>query len=201
MSSILQATTELEAVNIMLSNIGESPVNSFLDSDVVDAGTARNILASINREVQSHGWWFNTDINRRFLPNTAGEIVMPPNVLKVDTSGPDLKDKNLVLRGNRLYDRINHTYKISDSVILTLVLGLSFTDLPETARRYITIRAARIFQERMLGAPSISNFNMKDEAEANNALIAEDTDAGDFNYLTDSLTPQRILNRHQLIRG
>lgn len=198
MTILLQATTELEAVNIMLSNLGESPVNSLDDQDVVDAGTARNILASINREVQSRGWWFNTDIDRKFLPTTAGEITLPPNTLRVDSSGKDMRDKNLVLRGRRLYDRINHTYKIAQPVTLTIVIGLDFTDLPETARRHITIKAARIFQERMLGAPSISNFNQRDEMESRAALVEEDTEALDHNFLTDSHATQRILSRTHL---
>lgn len=201
MTTLLQATTELEAVNIMLSNLGESPVNSLDDQDVVDAGTARNILHSINREVQSRGWWFNTDIDRKFLPSTSGEVTLPPNTLRVDTSGEDIKKKNLVHRGRRLYDRVNHTYKILEPVTLTLVIGLDFIEIPETARRYVTIKAARVFQERMLGAPSISNFNQKDEIEARDALISEDTEALDLNFLTDSITPQRILNRNHLMRG
>ena len=44
-------TTELEAVNIMLSTIGEAPVNN-LDSGLVDAETAETILKNVSRDVQ-----------------------------------------------------------------------------------------------------------------------------------------------------
>lgn len=198
MTSILQATTELEAVNVMLSNIGESPVNSLNDQDVVDAGVAHTILLSMNREVQSSGWWFNTDFNRKFLPNTENKIALPVNILRVDTSGRDRLSKNLVQRGKYLYDPDNHTFNISTPVILTVVVGLSFEDIPETARRFITLRASRVFQERIVGAPSISHFNEKDEANARAALIAEDVSSRDHNMLTDSVTVQRTLNRHHL---
>ena len=45
-------TTELEAVNIMLSSIGEAPVNS-LSSGLVDAELAQTTLHNVSREVQA----------------------------------------------------------------------------------------------------------------------------------------------------
>lgn len=195
MTTLLEPTSELEAVNIMLSNIGESPVNSLENEQVVDAGIARTILASVNREVQSHGYWFNTDIDRTFLPNTHHRIVLPPNVLRVDTSGKDLHTKNYVHRGKYLYDANNHTFRIRKPVVLTVVVGLGFDEIPECARRYITLRAARAFQERIIGAPSVSQFNEKDELGARAALIAEDAAARDHNMLHDSVTVMRTLNR------
>ena len=53
----LSATTKLEAVNIMLSTIGENPVNS-LTSGLVDAELAETILGSVSKAVQSEGWNF-----------------------------------------------------------------------------------------------------------------------------------------------
>ena len=47
------ATTELEAINTMLSVIGESPVNTVDGSGVVDAVLARQILHEVSRHVQS----------------------------------------------------------------------------------------------------------------------------------------------------
>mgnify|MGYP001400660828 CR=1 FL=1 len=58
----LTATTKLEAVNLMLSTIGEAPVNS-LTSGLVDAELAETILASVSKAVQSEGWNFNTEKN------------------------------------------------------------------------------------------------------------------------------------------
>ena len=58
-------TTELEAVNIMLSSIGEAPVNS-LSSGLVDAELAQTTLHNVSREVQAAGWSFNTEYNRSY---------------------------------------------------------------------------------------------------------------------------------------
>lgn len=196
MALILEPTTELEAINVMLTNIGESPVTTLDDSDVVDAGIARTILKSINREVQTAGFWFNTDIDRKFQPTTDNRIQLPVNTLRVDTSGTDRYSKNFVQRGRFLWDRENHTYDIEEEVILTVVVGLDFDELPESARRYITVRAARIFQERMLGTPTISQFNQQDELMARAQFLSEDLEAADNNMLTDSNSTQSILGRH-----
>lgn len=193
--SILENTTELEAVNVMLSNIGESPVNTLDDSDVVDAGIAKTILRSVSREVQSRGYWFNTDIERKFAPTTDNRIQLPANTLRVDTSGSDRQSKNFVQRGRFLYDTENHTYDIEETVTVTIVTGLGFDELPESARRYTTLRAARIFQERMLGTPTISAFNEDDERHALSDLVSEDLEASDHNMLSDSATLQYTLGR------
>ena len=52
--------TELEAVNIILASIGESPVNSIENPTNVDVINAIRILRNINRRIQSKGWTFNT---------------------------------------------------------------------------------------------------------------------------------------------
>ncbi len=195
----ISATTELEAVNIMLTNIGESPVSTLEDEDVVDAGIAKNILASVNREIQSRGWWFNTDVNYKMICNTKGEVVLPLNTLKVDTSGSHRLSHDLVQRGSKLYDRKNHTFLINETIEASLVVGLDFYDLPETAKRYIILRSARIFQERMLGAPSVSAFNEKDESLARAMLISEDDEACDNNMLSDNLSTFQIINRNNLM--
>lgn len=190
--AVLTTTTELEAVNVMLSNIGESPVNTLDDDNVVDAGIAKTILRNVAREVQSEGWFFNTDYNKTFLPTADDRIQLPQNTLKVDPSDVSLR---YVQRGRFMYDRENHTYDIKEKVELNVIIGLDFEDLPETAKRYITLRSARIFQERMLGTPTISQFNAQDEMRAYASLKTEENNAADHNYLTDSATVQASLQR------
>jgi hypothetical protein len=52
--TITTRTSELEAVNTILSTVGEAPLNSLTGSLPVDGTMARNVLNEINREVQSH---------------------------------------------------------------------------------------------------------------------------------------------------
>ena len=56
-------TSKLEAVNTMLTAIGESPVNTITSSTTTDVSIALQILDNVSREVQSVGWHFNTDTN------------------------------------------------------------------------------------------------------------------------------------------
>lgn len=75
MSSItnLSPTTELDAVNAMLSAIGESPLPNQAAIDTATAADvvmAVGILKSATREVLAYGWRFNTNENYQ-LPITA----------------------------------------------------------------------------------------------------------------------------------
>lgn len=70
----LSATTELEAVNAMLSAIGEAPLAAGTDlatATQADVQMALNILRNVTREVQSMGWKFNTEFGREIAPTAA----------------------------------------------------------------------------------------------------------------------------------
>ena len=125
-------TTQLDAVNTMLSAIGEAPVNS-LSSGLVEAEIAETVLNTVDREVQSMGWHFNTELKKTFAPSTANNILLGADILRADAhlepNSPDL-----VQRGNKMYDRKNHTFTISANVSLDVVVQLNFDDLPEVCR-------------------------------------------------------------------
>ena len=57
----LSATTKLEAINTMLSVIGEAPVSSFEANATGDVAIAKNILDEVLQEVQTRGWHWNTE--------------------------------------------------------------------------------------------------------------------------------------------
>lgn len=194
MATLLTPTTELEAVNVCLANIGESPVSAITGNITVDAALARDLLRQVTREVQTHGFYWNTELNYKLIPNTADNLALPANVLSVDTTGDD-KNKDLVARGRILYDRVKHTYTFSEPVYVDIVVALSFEELPEIARRYIAVRAARIYQERVMGNGSISNFNTSDEDMARAALLAENMEIEDNNMMTGNASVFGILSR------
>lgn len=176
-------TTALEAVNIMLGTIGESPVNSLENEQVVDAVVARDVLAEISREMQSEGWAFNIEKNYPLSRDLDGKIEVPINCIKVDFVRPPA-GMDPVLRGSRLYDRQNHTYTFKQNVKAEVILLLPFNELPESARRYATIRAARVFADRMVGSDAIHSYTEMDEARARATLVAYESDTGDANILT-----------------
>lgn len=185
MASLITATTELEAVNTCLTNIGESPVSTITGSISVDAATALQLIRATTREIQTHGFYWNTEVNYKLSPNVESKLQLPANVLKVDTTGQDL-DQDIVARGRYLYDRVNHTYLFTEPLYVELVVALGFEELPEAARRYVTVRSSRIYQERVMSTPTVSSFNTTDEDFARAQLLAENIAIEDNNILTDS---------------
>lgn len=192
---MLSPTTELEAVNTMLSCIGEAPVNTLTDNGVVDAVIARQILATTSREVQARGWHFNTEKDYQINPTYPdGELVLPNTILRVDSVPPD-HETDVVVRGSKLYNRRTHTYKFDKALKIDMVILLDFSELPEPARHYVTIRAARTFSERMLGSETLASFSQKDEMRALVALKEMEADTADYNILTDNYSVARVLDR------
>jgi hypothetical protein len=190
----LTPTTELEAVNLMLSVIGGGPVNTIEDNGVVDAVIARQVLNQASREVQLLGWHWNTEINYPLPATTDGEVILPPNVMRVDTTGYNA-DLDLVQRGNRLYDRRSHSFEIGRSIRAEIVLLLPFDQLPEAARSFIAIRAARQFQERVVGSETLHSFTSRDEMRAMAALQNAEAETADYNILSGSWSVARVLAR------
>lgn len=175
--------TELEAVNIMLSAIGETPVNS-LTSGLVEAELAETILGQVSRSVQTQGWSFNRDIGVELPTNNNGEVPLPNNVLSADSINV-YNSRNLIQRGQKFWDRKELTYIINESVKADLVYELTFTDLPPIARSYITVRAARIFQDRIVGADTLHGFQKTDEDQALIALKDAEAEMQDHNIFNN----------------
>lgn len=178
----------------MLSTIGESPVNTVDDSGMVDAVIARQILRATSREVQSRGWHFNTEKAYPLQPDDQGQLNLPATILRADTVETD-SDIDVVVRGTRLYDRRNHTYVFKKGVKVDAVILLPFDELPEAARWYITVRAARIYQERVVGSDTLSSFNQQDEMRALVVLQETEADNADYNILSDNYAVARVLDR------
>lgn len=191
----LSMTTELDAVNIMLGTIGESPINS-LDAatGVVDAVTARSILAEVSVQVQEEGWHFNTDYEFNLTPTNDGTIFVPGNAIEVDTS-PYSRDYDVAIRGTRLYDRGNKTYVFTEPLKADLTILLEFNELPQAARHYIAVRAARVFQNRVVGSQVLQAFTAQDEAMALRAMKRYESRTADYNILTSNYGVMRTIDR------
>jgi len=184
-------TTQLQAVNSMLSTIGEAPVNS-LDSGLVDAETAETVLNEVSRDVQSFGWNFNSEPDVVLGKDLDGKVKLADNTLRADLASSVNKyrsNKNeYVQRGLFMYDKVQHTDIINKDLKLDIVYMLDFTEIPEVARRYITIKAARLFQERVVGSDNLSAMNRADEQQALFALKEMESENGDYNIFDDGST-------------
>lgn len=176
-------TSELEAVNTILSTIGEAPLNSLTGSLPVDGTIAKNVLSEVAREVQSQGWHFNTHINVTLTRNTDNKIPLATNVVRVEIDPRKYSkgDYNIVQRDTFLYNLAKNVDTFDkDFDNATVVYLLPFNEIPEQAKRYITIRSARIFHDRTLGANTLHKFSQEDETKALSILKQAESLTGDY---------------------
>ncbi|RVH82049.1 phage tail protein [Sinorhizobium medicae] len=190
----LTPLTELEAINEILATGSDSPISTLEENTVIDASLAMNTLRATSVEVQTRGWNFNTEESLKITPDQEGAIRLPRNTLKVDTVG-ESAGINGVQRGLRLYNKTDKTYTFGSPVTVDLVLGLDFEELPSTARLYITIRAARKYQDRYFGDQSTHSYTSQDELTAQSVMMGEELESTDPNMLTGSQFNQDLRNR------
>ncbi len=171
-------TTELESVNQMLGHIGEAPVNSLADTAAlpISGSIALTTLREVAKEVQTEEWHFNTVTDHEISPNGDSKTPLPTNTLFVDAV--DASD-DYVQRGLFLYNRKDRTFIFSSAVKVDLTEQLDWDDLSEPARRYITIRAARIFQVRIVGSRELEALIAVDEMQARARLQELDSQSSD----------------------
>ncbi len=195
MTTQITPTTELQAINIMLSVIGEAPVNSITGTTSVDVSTAKNILDETSMSVQSQGWHFNTHENYKNLAlDQDSKIPLPSNCVKADAS-KNFRYINVTLRNGFLYNLETHTDVFTTVPEVDLVLVQQFEQLPEYARQYITQKASRRFASRFLGDAQIVQLIGQDENEALMAFHQADSQETDVNMLEGDSNTYSIINR------
>lgn len=191
-------STQLQAVNTMLGYIGEAPVNSISNTAElpVSAANAVSILDETSKEVQSSGWHFNTERDISLVGNLAdGKITLDADILQVDHEGTD--DIDLVQRGTSLFDRKNNTDVFTSEIKVTVVKELPWDSLPEQARRYITLRAARSLQSRLVGSRELEALILRDEFAAKANLETSDNRNADRTIFDNYDTYSRVgINRN-----
>ncbi|PTS86437.1 phage tail protein [Pseudomonas sp. HMWF032] len=173
---VITPSTELEAINEIISIVGESPLNSLEDEANVDALNAQRLLQGVSREVQQKGWSWNTE-NTSLTPDSISrKITYRDDWLK-------LLGASLVRRDGYLYSLVNQTNRFTSPVQVEIVRLISFEDLPEAARLYVTHKAKRKFQARYLGAQELAYEAAGDETEAWAALNEFELDFGQYNQI------------------
>jgi hypothetical protein len=163
-NSNLVPTTELEAVNLCLSAIGEAPVSTLNVTGLSDVSLATQKVREASRAFQSHGWSFNRDNEMLTARTLDGWLVQPADALSFDISRIECRDG--VIRGGKLWDTKNHTFVWDRDLKCDVVRFLAFDDLPEPARYYLAIRAARMFARSALGTTDVERFTADDEQRA-----------------------------------
>ena len=198
------ATTELECINIMLAAIGEAPINTLTGTLPVDAVTAQRTFSEINKDVQNEGRSINQEFNVKLTRDGTNQIALGTDMLKVDANVFDHPTIDVIQRGLKMYDRKNNTYVFDTDLTCNITYFRNFDEIPESARRYINIRAARVFVDRLVGDDGLRTYTAQDEARARANLMENDMDNADHNVLSgdpnlnnamNTFTPADVLNR------
>ena len=193
----LTPMTELQAVNLLLSAIGEAAVSSLETATTVEVTQAKKLLSNVNRAAQQKGWHFNTEWDVVLTRDSDDRIPLSESILSVYQPG-----QLMTIRGRSgsmfAYDLDNNTFtwtkNLNNAVTITL---LDFIDSPNTFRQYVTTRAARIFQEEIIGQVSAETVNRQEEAEAYADLLDDDAERAGLNVAYGTLD---MLNTTQIHR-
>lgn len=199
--AIIEPMSSLEAVNKMLSAIGQAPVNTINVAGVGDAAKAVQQLLEVTREVQTVGWSFNTDYAIDLPPNpTDSSIVVPLQALDIDASAATttVVQRRHPSGSMALYDADNHTFAFTAAVTVDILWGWPFDDLPQPARSYIATAASRRFQAQILSSPVLDRFNAIDEDRAWTMLQRYERRSRDTNSFRKSASLSRWTKKRSL---
>ena len=180
--------TFLEAINTLLSVIGEAPVSSLSDvgnNTISDAALASRTLKEVDRDVQAEGWQFNTDEYVQLQKDQSNQFPIPGNVLRASFSPNRYADCQFVVRGKRVYNKAQQTYEIDEETLIVdkMVVQLDWDDLSHAAQQYITIRAARIYSDRFINSNVIYTYTSQDEQYARSQMIRAEEESLSNNLL------------------
>jgi hypothetical protein len=188
------ATTELQAVNSMLAAVGTAPITDLTaGQSLLDVQMATDRLRAAAREVQSAPWQFNRRNNQHLASvgsyiwtntdattTTLNVFTPPTNLAGFDGARNYLKTPvNLIIGPSTRYaptgtmifidadtNRDGLPATVSQLIYLDAWFFYDFEQMPETARRYATVLAARRFIAATIGAQELEGFSLKDEAQA-----------------------------------
>jgi hypothetical protein len=173
-----------------------APLNSLTDNQTADVVFARRVLSQESLALQAKGWHFNTEYDYPLVRDTAGEIKVPTNIVRVDLAQWKWGSRyDLVQRGQRIYDKKTRSYKFSENLKAVVVIALPFDELPQTARWFVTVRSARKFQDELIGDESMHSFKERDEFDAWASFKEFDGDTADYTIFDNLDTARIILDR------
>lgn len=152
----------------MLGTIRESPVSSLNTELSPEALTAKNILDEVTKDVLRMGWAFNLERDVELEPDGSDNITLASTVMWIEVDRSTITSTHdPVCRGPTLFNRGTNTYTFDTTVKCTeLCRDLDWDLIPETARRYIALRASRIFSNRVNGSQKLEQDASIEEGRA-----------------------------------
>jgi hypothetical protein len=148
-------------LNTMLSCIGEAPVNDLDVTGLLDVDNAKSVLNETSRTVQDNGgegWHFNSETDYPLIRDSDGKIASRQR-LKVDTTASFRTATTSSSAATSSTTRRRAPSCSTRTSRWTSCGSSRSRSCPRPARRYIMIRAARVFQARQLGSDTQHKFS------------------------------------------
>ena len=181
MPATYAVSTELDAVNQILSCVGQAPVTT-LDLQNPEVSIVLTTLREVSKQVQTEGWLFNIERGYQLTPDSiTKEIQFPQNALAIDTNTATYADTyDPVRRNGKLYDRLNHTYQWDNPVVCDITWLFPYEDVPPPVQSYITARSARLVATKLVGDKEINALLQEQEFQTRAAAMEYDCNQGDY---------------------
>lgn len=173
----------LEAINIMLGHINQSPISTLSGNKTARILMAENLLDTQTRAVQMLSYDFNRFEHYPLYPNTDDEIILPSNVLKVDVCEDFFDGNRYVQRGNKLYNKTHNTFKIGRYLEVNIIKQMDFDDLPEPVKWYIVMQASNKFVSQIKDDRNKIAYTEQEVFEAKQTLDEYEAECGNYNIL------------------
>jgi len=185
---------EREAINEILVNINELPLDS---SDIIEdiniAVIANTFLDISRKSVLSEAWVFNS-LTISLIPNTLGYIVIPTSYLSVDGSSDT---DTYTVRDHKLYDTLNQTFIFEDSVEVDIIEDIAFDDIPFSVANYIVKTATNNVYANTISDTAGMQVKASLVQQARIDALRDDANKIDGNVL-NSLHSTNLLNRDSI---
>lgn len=176
-------TTKLEAINRMLACIDHQPINTLEGTKSAFTVSAISLLDSETQRVQLRSFDFNTEEDYPLIPDVEGFIKIPDNMVKVEVHQIYLN--RYVVRDKKIYDKLNHTFNIRETLRASVTFSFKFEELPEVFQRFITMSAAYKFTKQQLGSQAACVYTQEDLLEAKAEALAHEIDIGNYSMIPD----------------
>ena len=186
----MTTVTELTSVNSILGSIGQAPVSRLYD-DVggelqyinPEISFIHNLLLETSLDVQNEGWVFNTEWDYELSPNANDEILIPDSILRMDVSeGQVYRTTDVVKRGDKLYNKLDHTYTFTKPLCFDIVWKFDYDELPSVFQRYITLRASGRAATQLVANPKLVQLLATQEAQVRAACMEYECNQGDHTF-------------------
>jgi len=189
MTTPIATDTELSAVNSILGSIGQSPITQLknttgaLISTNPEISFIYNLLVETTKDVLNEGWHFNTEEHIEIQPDANKNILIPTNMLRYDIhDGQMFRDRDVVKREGKLYNKANHTFEFSSPVFVDATYLYDFEDVPSAFQRYIIAKASTRAATQLVGDVNLVKLLQTQEAQTRANVMEYDTQQGDHNF-------------------